>query len=417
MRFLFFLVLVVGVALPTALGLPAVGVASAQSVVAVVNDLPITEQDLSLRVRMGIVASGLSDTPAVRADLQRRVLEQLIEERIQKETAQDLGITILPQQVNGALTEIARRNQLSAEAFTLQLESQGVPAQILRDSLEVQLLWNEVIRQRYVPEATVSESSVEEYLSRALNEENEPAYWLAEIFLPVVSSSDLPEARQAAERLRSSALSGEATFDDLARQFSSSVTASVGGEIGWVRESNLSPARHAALQGLFAGDITEPLRERNGLSLLLLRESRREEAKTIHLVRLAWTVNVEEEEINEALSNIHNCRAARNFAARQAEQEGASPLSANLGAIRRADLSTNIQAAIRDATAGVPTLPARQQDGTTLAYVLCPPDKGSAEWQAAHNTLVNEQLNSIVRNALRRLRRVAQISIRETASE
>ena len=417
MRLLFIFAVAVGLALPVALGLFAPRGAFAQSVVAVVNDLPITEQDLSLRIRMGIIASGLSDSEAVRADLRGRVLEQLIEERIQKETAQAFGLAIPPEQVNAALAEIARRNQLSAEAFALQLESQGVPVQVLLDSLEVQLLWNEVIRLRYVPEATVSESAVEEYLTRSLQEEDEPAYWLAEIFLPVVSPSDLPEARQAAERLRNSALSGEATFDDLARQFSSSVTASVGGEIGWIRDSNLSPARQAALQGLFPGDITEPLRERNGLSLLLLRETRREDAKTIDLVRLAWTANTDEDDIQEALSEIHNCRAARNFAARQAEQEGASPLSANLGAMRRADLSVSIQSALKNATPGEPTPPVKQQDGTNLSYVLCPPDKGSTEWRTAHNTLVNEQLNSIVRNALRRLRRIAQISIREAASE
>ena len=84
-------------------------------------------------------------------------------------------------------------------------------------------------------------------------------------------------AAQAQERLegyRSRIASGQARFEDLARQFSEDGSASAGGDLGWAQPGTMVPEFEQAMNALAPGDISRPVTSRFGVHLIQVLERR-----------------------------------------------------------------------------------------------------------------------------------------------
>mgnify|MGYP001550240134 FL=1 len=67
------------------------------------------------------------------------------------------------------------------------------------------------------------------------------------------------EARQKLEEIRQRIVSGQAKFEDMARQYSQDSTASQGGDLGWLSPGQTVPAFEQAMDKLKPGEISEPV--------------------------------------------------------------------------------------------------------------------------------------------------------------
>jgi peptidyl-prolyl cis-trans isomerase SurA len=170
--------------------------ASAQSVVVLVNDEPITSYDVAQRQRFLAVTSGLGDKMRARlqsdetkeafraymteqrpkskeeaqelqkkfvAQIQQQVvssssnsmrkeaIDQLIDERLMLQAAKEQKITVTDAEVNESLTRMAqggaKKNTL--EEFLGQFKEQGINPSTLRDRIRAQSGWREVVRRVY----------------------------------------------------------------------------------------------------------------------------------------------------------------------------------------------------------------------------------------------------------------------------
>ena len=79
--------------------------------------------------------------------------------------------------------------------------------------------------------------------------------------------------RRFAERLAQEMRRG-ARFSAVARQFSKSASAPVGGDMGWLRPDQLPPELAKAVAGLGAGDLSAPISYGGGYYLLLVLDRR-----------------------------------------------------------------------------------------------------------------------------------------------
>ena len=78
-----------------------------QRIVAVVNDEVISAQDLNDRLQLVTLSSGIPDSEEARARLAPQVLRSLIEETLQLQEAERLGITVEDAEIQQALANIA----------------------------------------------------------------------------------------------------------------------------------------------------------------------------------------------------------------------------------------------------------------------------------------------------------------------
>jgi len=242
-------------------------------IAAVVNDDVITVVDLVVRTRIALIASNQPDTPQNRSQLVIPALRNLIDERLKAQAVKAYGIEVAPADVDAHLEQLAQQNSLTVDQFKAALVSRGVLVDSFTDQIRTEIGWTQLVRQRYRNVATVTDKDVDEELADYQANVGKPEYSLAEIFLPVYSPNENEEVRTTAEGLMDQLRNG-ADFGALARQFSQSATATLGGQLGWSRLDQFDPAVANAVGGMTPGQITGPIQIPGGYSIMMLRDQR-----------------------------------------------------------------------------------------------------------------------------------------------
>lgn len=248
--------------------------AATEGIAATVNDDAVTVSDLEDRMRLILVSSGMPQTPEMRARVRPQVLDTLIEERLRLQEAGRLSIAVPPEDIEKGLATVAGQNNMDAARFKAMLAASGINVRTLRDQIESQLAWTQVIQKKLRPQVTIGEADIDERMARLQNAIGKTEYLLAEIFLPVEQTKDDAPARQLAQRLVGEMRTRGAPFPAVARQFSRAPGASRGGDMGWVQQGQLAEGLEKAVAQLEKGRITDPVRAPNGYHIILLREKR-----------------------------------------------------------------------------------------------------------------------------------------------
>ena len=251
--------------------LTALPPASAQSVytAVLVNDTPITNFDINARAAL------LRLQGAGSGEASRRAEEELVDEALQRSEARRLGISASAAQVERALESIAGRSNLSVGQLGQALAQRGVSISTLRDSIEAQLLWRDVIQARFRATVSVQEQDVLAALGTRDAGDGEATvteYTLREVIFVVPSGSPDSafaqrerEARALRERFVSCAQSIETAraltgvvVQDEQRRFSSEVNAEL----------------NEMLQETANGRLTPPNRIENGVEMIAVCDKR-----------------------------------------------------------------------------------------------------------------------------------------------
>lgn len=256
---------------------------------AVVNDDIISVLDLAMRVQLAVVAAGVEDTQDVRRRLTPQVLRSLIDERLQMQEAKRLDISVTDVQVAGALEQIAQQNNMTEGQFLTMLRNRGIIPTTLIDQIRAQIAWQAIIQRRLRPNVVITQEEVEEVASRLSVRRGTVERRVAEIFIPIESTAKEAEAQANASRLLEELRQG-ANFAGLARQFSQSSTAPLGGDLGWVRDGELDEELNTVLAQMGPGEVSAPVRTVSGFHILYLRDMRKNEGQDIDRGRIEETL-------------------------------------------------------------------------------------------------------------------------------
>jgi peptidyl-prolyl cis-trans isomerase SurA len=251
----------------------------------VVNDDVISVLDLAMRVQLAIIAAGVQDSQDVRSRLMPQVLNSLIDERLQMQEANRLDIAVTDEQVAGALEQIAEQNNMTEGQFLTMLRNRGVIPTTLIDQIRAQIAWQSVIQRRVLPNVVIAPEEVEEVISRLASRRGSIERRVSEIFIPVESTAKEGEAQADANRLFEELRRG-ANFAGLARQFSQSGTAVLGGDLGWVRDGELDEELNKVLAQMGPGEVSVPVRTLSGLHILFLRDMRKNDGQEVDRGRI-----------------------------------------------------------------------------------------------------------------------------------
>ena len=253
---------------------------------AVVNDDIISVLDLAMRLQLAIIAAGVEDTQDLRRRLTPQVLNSLIDERLQLQEAKRLDIQVTDLQVAAALEQIAGQNNMTEGQFLTMLRNRGVIPTTLIDQIRAQIAWQGIVQRRVRPNVVIPPEEVEEVVSRLSARRGAIERRVAEIFVPVESTAKEAEAQADAVRLFEELRRG-ANFAGLARQFSQTGTAILGGDLGWVRDGELEEELNTVLAQMGPGEVSLPIRTLSGFHILFLREMRKNEGQEVDRGRIA----------------------------------------------------------------------------------------------------------------------------------
>lgn len=358
---------------------------SVQRIAAIVNDELITAYDLESRIRLVIFSTRLSNTPDTRRRIRSQVLRTLIDERLQMQEAKRRNISVSRRDLQRAKETIERQNKLPKGGLDRVLEQNGIPLESINQQLRTGIAWSKLIGRRLRPRITIGEDEIDESLERIRSRQGQTEYRLSEILLTVDSPDQEANIRRTAERIADQVAKG-ARFAAIARQFSQSATAAVGGDLGWQHESELDETLRAAVPKMSKGSMTSPIKTVAGYQILLLRDIRKiaqSEAKPVTLdlrqiflplPRQSVASDIEGQ-IDLAKTVKETASSCQDFS--QLAKEVGSPRPPTLGKFALKDLSPAIRRVVSDVQAGKISDPVKMPDGV-LILMVCKRDGGTS---------------------------------------
>ena len=196
-----------------------------------------------------------------------------MDERLQSQEAERLGIGVSEHEIARQIADIEKRNNLQPGGLDRFFRSNRLDIEALKEHLRVEAAWSKVLARRIAPRVEVGADEVEARLAERRAAVGSSEYVVSEIFLAMNDPAREAEVRAVADGIVAQLRAG-ASFEGLARQFSQSSSAAIGGDLGRVRAGQLDSRLEAALDSLVPNGFSMPVRLENGFYILLLRERR-----------------------------------------------------------------------------------------------------------------------------------------------
>jgi peptidyl-prolyl cis-trans isomerase SurA len=394
-----------------------------QSIAAIVNDDVISMRDLQNRIDLVVATGNMERSPDVRQKIAPEVLRVLIDERLKRQEARRLNVTVTPRDVDRALVDVAEQLRVPPNQLPEYLQSHGASMATLLAQLESEIAWIKTVSRLVGERTTFTEDEIDEELSRLRGSGGSTEYRLAEIYLPFEDATNERRAQELAERIAQESRGG-ASFAALARTFSQSSAADQGGDLGWVRAGQLDPRLDAAVQRLRPGEVADPLRTDTGFYVLQLLERRTSSALpagattlTMSQVALALPADAPPPQLAEVTRRVAGIRGsgAQGCSAFEARgrEFGATRVS-GIGRVELERLPPQIRQAVAGLVAGQISEPIRTPDGVLLLMV-CERGEQSADAslkESVQRRLFEQRFAAIARQTLRDLRRTALLDVR-----
>jgi peptidyl-prolyl cis-trans isomerase SurA len=255
-------------------------------IAAVVDKAPIFASDVDkslaeeLYMRRLRGEPGPADSAGLEA-LRRELLESLIDRRVVLAGAEKEGIEVTGTEVEDGVDQWLAdltRSVGSDKAFAAELERQGVTLDDFksryRKDVEEQLYVSKFMRKEFAS-VGVAEADLERFFQAKYDSVPSlpEVVGIAHIMIvPVISAAKEEAVHNKVSAVLGRLEAGEA-FDKVAREVSDEErTRSAGGEIGLVAPADLQPEVAAAVAGLEAGEISEPVRTKHGIEIVKLED-------------------------------------------------------------------------------------------------------------------------------------------------
>lgn len=247
-------------------------------VAAVVNNGVVLESDVdgllqSVKLNAGQAGQQLPDD----ATLRHQILERLIMDQIVLQMGQKMGMKITDDQVDQAIANIAKQNNMTMDQMRSRLAYDGLNYNTYRNQIRKEMLIAEVRNNEVRRRITVLPQEVES-LAKQIGDQNDASTELnlSHILIPLTenpTSDDVAKAQEQANAIVEQARSG-ADFGKLAITYSADQQALKGGQMGWGRIQELPGIFAQALSTAKKGDIVGPIRSGVGFHILKVNDMR-----------------------------------------------------------------------------------------------------------------------------------------------
>lgn len=396
-------------------------------IVAVVNGEVITNADVENRARLFAISTGLPRSPEILVRLHRQIIRQLIDERLRTQEAKRRKIVIQDDQIAAAIRDIEQHNGMPSGALRQKLASDGISYRVLLDQIRAQLAWSRVLREQMADKLAVSDAEVEEQ-QRALSQQTgQREYRVGEIFIPVEAGDGSGDAQRFADIVIRE-LRGGAAFGLVAAQFSQTQTALEGGELGWVRASQLDPEIAKLVTTMPVGAVSNPIRVAGGITIVTLRAQRElgrdlANAATVRQVFLPFPTPLDPqaptpqqrqilEKARQISASVNSCERMEQVAAENRSSRPVDPGEIRIEGVEPA----TFRQTLLTLPIGKATQPLIARDGIAVLVICSREQKNMATISRddVRRQLVNDRVELLSRQTQRELRRQASIDLRES---
>lgn len=396
------------------------------NIAAVVNDDVISIYDLSQRVELVIAFSNLQRNQETQQRIAPDVLRRLIIEKLHLQEAARLELEIPESNIEREVARMEQRANMPNGGMERFLSSRGIDPLTLQDQIRAEAAWVTVVQTLFRGLINVSDQEIDDIIEQMRAESGRPEYRVSEIFLAYDDKSR-SEVESVALQIHSQ-LGAGASWPEMARNFSQSISAQRGGDLGWNMETELGSILGPVVKQLSPGQISSPVATDDGVYIVLLQDQRIAEGlsaeppkvqvalQQLHLAvpdgAGAAEVATKTEQARQLSQGIGQCSEFESIS-----QASGSPKSGSLGTFELSQLSPQIQEMVAPLQANQISQPMRTADGVIVLMVCSrETEQGSDPVEQARNEirsrLLNERLGRLAKQHEDKLRREAFIEIR-----
>jgi peptidyl-prolyl cis-trans isomerase SurA len=246
----------------------ALGSVVVDRVVAVVDNEVITLSDLQREEALKKSETGQDD---------RLVLEDMIDRKLQMAAAKREGVDVTDKELDDAVADIMKRNNMDVMQFNMALTKEGLTLEQYKEELREQITLSRLFNKNVRSSVNVDEAEAREFYQNNLKTFSLPEeIRVRRIFLsmpdhatPDQAASIEKKAQSVYVRLRQ----GE-DFVHLVREVSQGETASLDGDLGFMRRDDALPEIAAAARELKPGESSSPFMCAGGYNIIKLEEVR-----------------------------------------------------------------------------------------------------------------------------------------------
>lgn len=168
-----------------------------QSIIVLVNDEPITNYDVTQRMRLLTATTRKPANDAMR----KKVIEELISERIQLQEATKNSVIVSDEQLEEVFGRVAKSNNMSGTQLTASLAKLGVNIKTMKEQIRSKIAWRQVVQRKFRSQVSINASQVDKAISVEAPAEDQQKATEFDLQRVRLELPDNPDQRTIASRL------------------------------------------------------------------------------------------------------------------------------------------------------------------------------------------------------------------------
>ena len=201
--------------------------------------------------------------------------ESALREKIKKiELAKYFDLKTINIDIDNYLENFYRNlNIKNKKEFEEYLESNNISLNYVQKKIEIEILWNQLIYDRYISQINIDRNQLKEKVKKLISKKKQKKYSLSEILFDKENNSNFEKKLENINQSIS-----EIGFKNTANIYSISDSSKFGGKIGWIEEQKLSTKILEQLKALEVGQYTSPVQVGSSFLILKIEEIKYENA-------------------------------------------------------------------------------------------------------------------------------------------
>ena len=260
-------------------------------IVATVNSDIITLHDLNVSIKRltGLSAKDLQlKNEKEFYEIRRAILDNLVNEKITEQQIIKLGIKVTAKDVEEAIEKIKRENDFTQEELIYSLKLDGVTLKEYKEKIKKEIERFRLVNYEVKSKIVITEEDIKKYYQTHSKEYTEISkVRLARIFLRVRNPNDKEEiarVKSLGVEILQRIKQGH-DFSEMAKTYSQGPAGPEGGNLGWIKASQLEPTLRKKIDKLSVGEHTDLDLAPSGFQIIKLAEEKKGGLKPFEEIR------------------------------------------------------------------------------------------------------------------------------------
>ena len=238
---------------------------------AVIADTPITTAELDKRFSLFLTLNNIDPASEAAREMRQQILNSIVDEKIIEIAASKNNIEVSESEIDQAVQGFCSNNQITYNDFKNMLESKKLNDSIFRDFIKSEITRSKFIRNRIIADKVIKVSELEikeqfEMMKKYQKDNVDAKLKLAEIVIEL-GNNDVNKRISTIKAAINSGMS----FENLVKEFSSSVSKENNGDIGWVQLSQMIPEIRTHLKNVQVGEVTDIINIKKNNMLMIFK--------------------------------------------------------------------------------------------------------------------------------------------------